>query len=1440
MSNFVRKLKAGLVKFPAGQYIGNKGQIFYNEDTGQLYLSDGVTPGGVEISGTSGLVISNTDDLPEGNNNLYFTEQRAIDAIGSSLDDSSTGPNVLWSADKIISFVSESTDGIQETTGISDADLLIRSNSAGYLDSTFLEQTTTDDISEGSINLYYTESRFDDSFTTKTSDDLPEGVDNLYFTESKVREQIDLYEHANVFVVDLDPVGERQYSTIADALAAINNEINLSEDNRAVIAVGPGLYIEQPFTLPQWVSVKGIGTQTLIAPAVNSQNFITLEINTVVSDATISGPTGADTVMFDFDFSQSGLFVLERLRLGNSAKFMEAYNNTANSIVVYMNDIIALVGANVSTPFYFENLSTGSIESIVNNYGHKMINPIVNINHYFSISGNNASLIIITAFVDNVSGQVNHLFNAENGSSLTLNSVISNGTDTAVHVPNIGSAPYVRTISLVSSAENYNVFIEHPGTTGNISGTMDSTKIFVDPDAPATVSVVDPAGSRAGKIFVGNLYQGDRFDRSINLTRLLRRSATLGVIDGGDITAGASLGQIDVSSGTGYIRDSADDYVTEVSWNNATLSVPPGTGQWITVNSSGVVQAFPSPPANLINFILLGRVYTSADGEVRFVEDIAGRIEHNDNLAEAFFRDALGPVFASGSIVGTSLTPYRINISNGRYYYGATRYTPSGGSEVEFSIVYRDGEGSHFQIDNQQNIPVQYDNGTGSLAPLSTGYFAKHSLYLVGHGANEYYYLVLGQTEYDNIAVAEQADLPLPPGFIAESFALIASIIVKEGESNIVEIRDERPVVGFRPSGISAATTHGNLIGLTADDHPQYLRADGDRALSGNLNLNSNNIINVSNVNGVAVESHSSRHLPNGSDPLALGMPVAINTSNSMGVQNSFARSDHVHAHGNLAGGTLHALATQSTAGFLSSSNKTFIDGLTSTGTDSLAEGTTNLYFTNERVDDRVSNLLTEGNDIDLVYDDVNNTLTVSVISSASSVSNTIVKRDSNKAFNIGSIVFDLENPAQHTPGTLHWNVDAGGLEVDMANSTVRLQVGQELLTRAFNNSGSTISNGTVVIISGSQLNLTVINPAEAGPNIEYSGVLGVATEDIADQELGFIASYGLLRDLDTSMFDVGDELYLSASIPGSLTNVRPTAPNKEIFIGVVVRSHATLGTIFVSPQINKKLDNLSDVQISNIQDGDIIQWDTNRFINTDGFSTFASASDFATHASRHLPNGADPLATGVPVTIGTSNSIGVANAFSRQDHVHAHGNQPGGSLHAEATQSTAGFMSSSDKTRLDNIEDTIGIQLTTGAADADTVVRTDANGRLDNSFIDLSRIYQTSTTSFSTTSTTFTTISETTITPAAGTYMVYYNSTAQSNSNNTTFEFAFFLNGTVISNTVRQYNVTTSGIRLGATIIAVITVNGTDQIDTRLRVTAAGSTITTYNRSMTAVRIGP
>lgn len=80
---------------------------------------------------------------------------------------------------------------------------------------------------------------------------------------------------------------------------------------------------------------------------------------------------------------------------------------------------------------------------------------------------------------------------------------------------------------------------------------------------------------------------------------------------------------------------------------------------------------------------------------------------------------------------------------------------------------------------------------------------------------------------------------------------------------------------------------------------------------------------------------------------------------------------------------------------------------------------------------------------------------------------------------------------------------------------------------------------------------------------------------------------------------------------------------------------------------------------------------------------------DVLAHASRHLPSGADPLATGTPSSVGTVNATGIANALARQDHIHNHGSQVTPTHHAIVTATDNGFMSAADKSKLDGISGT-------------------------------------------------------------------------------------------------------------------------------------------------------
>lgn len=71
------------------------------------------------------------------------------------------------------------------------------------------------------------------------------------------------------------------------------------------------------------------------------------------------------------------------------------------------------------------------------------------------------------------------------------------------------------------------------------------------------------------------------------------------------------------------------------------------------------------------------------------------------------------------------------------------------------------------------------------------------------------------------------------------------------------------------------------------------------------------------------------------------GLPVDItDTTNSLGTSSEVARGNHVHAHGDRGGGTLHAVATTLVAGFMSAVDKAKLDGIaTGAAADILAFG---------------------------------------------------------------------------------------------------------------------------------------------------------------------------------------------------------------------------------------------------------------------------------------------------------------------------------------------------------------------------------------------------------------------------------------------------------------------------------------------------------------------
>ena len=174
-------------------------------------------------------------------------------------------------------------------------------------------------------------------------------------------------------------------------------------------------------------------------------------------------------------------------------------------------------------------------------------------------------------------------------------------------------------------------------------------------------------------------------------------------------------------------------------------------------------------------------------------------------------------------------------------------------------------------------------------------------------------------------------------------------------------------------------------------------------------------------------------------------------------------------------------------------------------------------------------------------------------------------------------IQFDITYADGVEEGRLQWNIEDGTLEVGMPGGNVNLQLGQEMVIRCRNETGAQIDNGSVVEIIGASGNKPLIALADASDLTKIS-VIGMATEDIAHNDNGYVNTRGFVRDVNTNGMTLGEPVWLSASTPGAYTQTRPTAPDFSFAIGIVIAAHTSEGVIYNGPIPSWRMMDSSDV----------------------------------------------------------------------------------------------------------------------------------------------------------------------------------------------------------------------------------------------------------------------
>lgn len=178
------------------------------------------------------------------------------------------------------------------------------------------------------------------------------------------------------------------------------------------------------------------------------------------------------------------------------------------------------------------------------------------------------------------------------------------------------------------------------------------------------------------------------------------------------------------------------------------------------------------------------------------------------------------------------------------------------------------------------------------------------------------------------------------------------------------------------------------------------------------------------------------------------------------------------------------------------------------------------------------------------------------------------------RSFPVDYLDFDLTPSVALQTGRAAWNSADDTLDIRHSDNVTQ-QVGQELYGRILNNTGSTIPNGVALGINPATNSYVLFI---ANGTLSPLTIVGVTTQAIPNATSGRITVWGRVRDINTTgvpfgeIWLAGQILYVSTTIPGGFTNVKPTAPNLSMPIAQVVTVNATTGQIAVRPTIEQQL----------------------------------------------------------------------------------------------------------------------------------------------------------------------------------------------------------------------------------------------------------------------------
>lgn len=317
---------------------------------------------------------------------------------------------------------------------------------------------------------------------------------------------------------------------------------------------------------------------------------------------------------------------------------------------------------------------------------------------------------------------------------------------------------------------------------------------------------------------------------------------------GGSISDAGSE-TVNVAAGTGFIKanDSDTDPLLSFNWSASNgISIPTNSVRYIGIEyNSGTPQVVTKETNtwDLDTEFPLGSVINQA-GDLYINNNPWWITDGITNIIEIF--QAEGYVvrdnYVGGLKIGTSSTntTRKPTLTAGQVWSRLNEYAISpvdcSGADTFYGF-YRNGSGGWTRTAAKTDIDDFYDNNSGTLQALDNNKYVNFWVFLeIANGLM----VIYPQNQYNTSVEAENEDVPTFPTSWYEHGILVGRIIIKQGVTAPISVQ-----TAFNSTfGYTLSADHGNLSGLSDDDHTQYLLANGTRAYTSQV-ITDNAIVTI-------------------------------------------------------------------------------------------------------------------------------------------------------------------------------------------------------------------------------------------------------------------------------------------------------------------------------------------------------------------------------------------------------------------------------------------------------------------------------------------------------------------------------------------------------------------------------------------------------------------